>query len=375
MVNVRVRLINARDGAILWTSNDFEREFSDAADLQDVIACNVAKELRTELCGKEAGHSTRNGIAYQEYLKGRFEWNKRTAAGIKKSIDHFGRAVATDANYALAYSGLAESYIQGIWHVPFDSRDALPKAREMGLKAVSLDPNLAETHTALASVYGMEWNWQASLAELDRAIELNPKFARSHHVRAFTLMILGRHDESIQSIDRAADLDPANLVIKTDKGNLLHAADRNDEAFEQWNRTIAIDPNFLMAREHRLVGYEWAGNDEQAINEYLEILRLKNTPQLRIDEFRRLGNRSGFREIRRREFDELLGRKRKGEKISPAHLGLNALLLRKLDDAFRYLDDAVKERSGEIVLVIGPQYQAIHNDPRYLELLKKIGVR
>ncbi len=373
-VNIRVRLINAADGSIIWTSNDFERQFSSASDLQDIIACNVAAELRAEICGKGDGHITRNGLAYQEYLKGRFEWNKRTAAGITKSIEHFNRAIAADPKYALAYSGLAESYIQGVWHVPFDSREVLPKAREFGLKAVSLDPNIAETHTALASVYSMEWNWNGAVAELDRAIEIDPKFARAHHVRAFMMMILGRHDEAIASIDRAAEFDPANMVIKTDKGNLLSAANRIDEAFEQWDRTIAIDPTFVLAREHRIVGYERIGNDEKALSDYIEVLRLKNTASKKIAEITELGRKKGFRDIRRREFDQLLARKKRGEKVSPTHLALYSSLLGDADEAFRWLDQAVNERNSEIVLILDPVYSLIQTDPRYPELLSKIGL-
>jgi tetratricopeptide (TPR) repeat protein len=169
----------------------------------------------------------------------------------------------------------------------------------------------------------------------DRAIEIDPKFARAHHVRAFMMMILGRHEEAIASIDRAAEFDPANLVIKTDKGNLLSAANRIDEAFEQWDHAIAIDPTFILAREHRIVGYERIGSYEQALRDHLEVLRLKNTKSKRIAEVAELGRQKGFPEIRRREFNDLLARKKSGEKVSPTHLALYCALLGNADDAFR----------------------------------------
>ncbi len=244
LANVRVRLVDTRDGTILWTSNDFEREVTAAYDLQDAIACNVAAELRTELCGTFFNRKTKDGLAYQEYLKGRFEWNKRTADGIRKSIEHFNRALEIDPQYSLAYSGLSESYVQGIWHVPFNAKEILPKAEAASLKAVELDDSSPEAHTALASVYGLEWKWAKAEFELRRALEINPRFARGHHVQAFLYFVTGRSNEAVSAIEEARELDPLNMVISTDKAVILYGANRTDEAFAQWETTADLDPNF-----------------------------------------------------------------------------------------------------------------------------------
>ncbi len=158
-VSVNVRLISAKDGSILWTSQEFERPFSNAYELQDIISCNLAAELRTKFCGDTSNRNTTNADAYQAYLKGRYQWNKRTGDGIKRSIELYEQAINLDSKYALAYAGLAESYVQGIWHVPFVAKDVLPKAKVAALKAIELDDSLAEAHTALANIYELECNW------------------------------------------------------------------------------------------------------------------------------------------------------------------------------------------------------------------------
>jgi Tfp pilus assembly protein PilF len=147
----------------LWAGNSFDRSLSDIFAVQDEISCSVAESLRVILCGGQlTKRYTDNVPAYQAYLKGRYYWNKRTAEGITKSIEYYKEAIKLDPNYALAYTGLADSYVQGVWHVPFNSEEVVPKAKAAALKALALDDSLAEAHTALAGVYSMEWNWEAT---------------------------------------------------------------------------------------------------------------------------------------------------------------------------------------------------------------------
>lgn len=374
LVNVRVRLVDTRDGSILWTSNDFEREFSAAYDLQDAIACNVAAQLQTEICGTNVNRKTINGLAYQEYLKGRFEWNKRTPDGIKKSIVHYTRAIDIDQTYALAYSGLSESYLQGIWHVPFDPREALPKARETALRALTLDPSSAEAHVALGSVFSLEWNWAEADREHRRAIELNPKLARARHTGAFLLMLTGRYDESIESINRAAEIDPLNSVITTDKAMLLLNAGRTEEALRIWDTLIAANPDFLMAREHRLTAYESIGNKTGAIEEYASIMRLKGEKPEKITAMRRVAAQDGLLTVRRREYNLLLEKKKRGDAVSPLTLAYAAALAGETFETLSWLEKAYDEHNAQLVLIVGPPFNLIQNEPQYRDLLKRVGL-
>jgi|CXWL01.1.fsa_nt_gi TolB-like protein/DNA-binding winged helix-turn-helix (wHTH) protein/tetratricopeptide (TPR) repeat protein len=374
-VNIRVRLVSTKDGSVIWTSNDFERPIGGASDLQDMIACNVAVELRTKLCGGPGDRRTGSGQAYQEYLKGRYEWNKRSPDGIKQSITHYIKAVEYDPRYALAYAGLADSYIQGIWHVPFVESEVVPKARESAVTALRLDENLAEAHAAFASVLSMEWNWAEAERELDRAIALDPGYARAHHVRAFSLMLKGRYAESIAAIDRASELDPVNLVIQTDRGNLLFAAERIEEAFAQWERTLDRDPNFVMAREHRATAYEITGNEQAAIADLAIIRKAQGRSEKTIAVFRDLAEKKGLIEVRRRELKEMLLKDSRGEHVSPISIAYHGSLVRQPEICFKYLEKAFMMRDSQIVLLASPQFWAIRQDLRYADLMARIGLR
>lgn len=370
-VNIRVRLVSTTDGSVLWTSNDYERPVTSAYDLQDIIACNLAAELRTEICGVPSVGRTTDGLAYQEYLKGRFEWNKRTAEGIKRSIEHYEKAIAFDPNYALAFTGLADSYVQGVWHVPFDEKVVLPKASAAALRAIELDDSLAEAHTANASVAGMQWNWSESERELARAIEIDPRNARAYHVQAFAFMLKGRYDESIASINRAEELDPLNLVIKTDKGELLWSAERTDEAFEQWRKTLEIDPNFIMALEHRAVANEILGQEAAAIDDYSKAMKLKGQPAEQIADFRQKVKKAGIRDFRRKELSGMLA---SGKQPDPMLQAFYQSLLGS-EAVFRSLETAYNDHSAKIVLMASPPFWKLRGEPRYQELMKRIGLR
>jgi TolB-like protein/DNA-binding winged helix-turn-helix (wHTH) protein len=374
LMSVSVRLISTRDGSILWTSQDFERSTAYLHELQDTISCNIAAELRMTLCDTSAGQKTTNADAYRAYLKGRYHWNKRSSEGIKKSIEFYKQAINLDPGYAQAYAGLSESYVQGIWHVPFISKEILPQAEEAALKAVELDDMLAEAHTALANVYELGWNWATAESELQRAIERNPHYARAHHVQAFLYMITGRNDEAIDAIERAEELDPLNLVINTDKANLLFHANRIDEAFQQWQKTIELDPNFGMAYGHRAVAYQTLGNESAAIEDIVRAMELNGQSTDKIIAYRQTVSRYGLKETYRNELKTLLAKETRGEYVPPVSLAFFYTSLGQKEEAFKYLEKAFRERSGEMVLLPSPEFAGLRSDPRFGNLLKRMGL-
>ncbi|MFZ1700560.1 MAG: winged helix-turn-helix domain-containing protein [Pyrinomonadaceae bacterium] len=374
-VNVRMRLVRIRDGSVAWTSNDFERLITSAYDLQDAIACDIASELTTELCGGENKKNTKIGIAYQEYLKGRYEWNKRTADGIKRSIDHYKLALEYDPKYSLAYAGLADSYVQGVWHVPFVASEVFPKARDAALKAISFDETSAEAHTALAGAYGMEWKWAEASAELSRAIELDPRYARAHHVQAFNLMMMARFDDSIASIERAAELDPLNLVIQTDRANLLLIAGREEDAFRQWQTMIEREPDFAMARQHRAAAYEHLGYEREAIDEIADMMHAQGKTAAEIDAFRRIAQKAGLKQVRRFDLNRLLGEKARGKRVSPVNIAYYYALVGERDKAIKALETACSERDSRMVLIVSAEFLSLRPDTRFSALLDCVGLR
>ena len=372
--SVNVRLISTRDGSVLWTSRDFERPAANAFELQDTISCNIAVELRTELCDP-AKRNTTNADAYEAYLKGRFQWNKRNAEGIKKSIEFYEQAIGFDSGYALAYAGLSESYVQGIWHVPFDAREVLPKAEKAALRAVELDETLSEAHTALVNVYQLQWNWTAAERAIKRALELNPRSARAHHVQAFCFLTLGRNDEAVASIQRAKELDPLNLVVNNDEATLLFAAGRRDEAFAQWKKTLELDANFAMAYEHRSRVFYFLGDETAAVEDHLKALELGGTAKEKIAELRRISSNKGLKGIYQNDFNDYLARRKRGENISLVGLAICAALLRQKDEAFDFLEKAYLERSPELIL-LKPHlpFASLRSDARFAALLKRMNL-
>lgn len=376
-VNIRVRLIDSSDGSILWTSNDFERQLTEASDLQDIIACSVAAELRTELCEKGAVQHTKSGLAYQEFLKGQFEWNKRTTAGIAKSIEHYKLAIQLDPSYSKAFAGLSESYSMGLWYVPFTTEFAVPKATEAARKAIELDPASAAAHTALASVSLLAWNWDEAGASIRRAIELDPNYARAYHVNAFYLSAMRRYEEAIEAIKRAHDLDPKNLVIRADTANILlhgHHADpaRVDLAIAECDKLIENEPGYAETYDYRATAYLLKGNSNQFFADVMEGKRKRGERSL--DRFSAAFTSSGSRGILR----ELLAEELKGgSRTNPKSMRIAAIhaSLRNENEAMRWLTRAVDEGSAEIIaLSQNPWFDSLGNKAEFSQLLERTGL-
>ncbi len=166
---------------------------------------------------------TENTEAYQQYLKGRFHWNKRTIEDINKSIEHFQKAIEIDPSYARAYAGLADSYAVIPSYSNNRSKEAFPKARTAALKALEIDNSLAEAHATLASVLNeFDWKFEEAEKEFKRAIELDPNYATAHHWYAEYLLTMNRDDEALTEIKRAQECDPLSLIINSILG-LIHA--------------------------------------------------------------------------------------------------------------------------------------------------------
>ena len=374
-LSVNVRLISTKDGSILWTSQDFERPVFNAFELQDTISCNIAIELRTEFCDIVPKRNTTNSGAYQAYLKGRFQWNKRTGGGIKKSIEYYNQAISFDAGYAQAYAGLSESYLQGIWHVPFDSKEVLPKAESAARKAIELDETLPEAHTALGNVYSLNWNWSETERELKRAVELNPRNARTQHVLAFYYLTVGRNDEAIASIERARELDPLNLVINTDQAVILSSSNRTDEAFRQWEKTLELDPNFALGYLQRSIAYQSLGNETAAIADWAKSLELDGKSAQEVAEYRQIVSKYGLKGFYRNEINKLRGQEKRGENVSLVGLAIYHALLGQKGEAFKYLEKAYQKHSSELVLIKpDTRFAALRSDPRYADLLRRMNL-
>src|SRR5437899_5583015 len=252
-VRITAQLIDGRSDRHLWAES-YERDLRDVLALQNEVSGDIAKEIQIKVTHPEksllASARPVSPEAHEAYLKGRYFWNKRSEEGVRKGIDYFEQATRIDPNYAVAYAGLAESYIvlNGYRFLP--PTQAFPKAHAAALKALELDERLAEAHTSLGS-YQWEYEWDKSGAEKEfrRAIELNPSYATAHAWYAEELAALGRGDQALAEIRRAREVDPLSLPISVVAGWILYVERDNDQAIDQFQRTLELDSNFAIAHE------------------------------------------------------------------------------------------------------------------------------
>jgi serine/threonine protein kinase/Tfp pilus assembly protein PilF len=282
---VNVELVDTMDNSVLW-GQQFNQKVTELLDVQEQIAMEVSDNLRWQLTGEEERMMTKryteNTEAYRSYLEGRYHWNKRTEEGFERALELFNEAVDQDPGYALAYTGLADTYflLTGWQHRP--PSEMWPLVISAVSRALAIDDTLAEAHASLGVIRAYhDWDWESADAEYRRAIELNANYATAHHWRGLGLAIQGRLEEGLEEARKAQTLDPLSLIINTDLGRVLMWARQYDDAIEQLNHTLEINPDFSIAHEHLTWVYSQIGMYEQAIvhserwssleNRYLEL--------------------------------------------------------------------------------------------------------
>ena len=268
---LNLELVDTRTGNQIW-GEQYNRKMTDLVSLQSEIARDVTSKLKTKLSGadqhKLAKTYTTDSEAYQLYLKGKFFWNKRTGAALKQAAEFYNQSIEKDPTYALAYSGLAETYVLFSSYDVAPASDSMPAAKAAALRALELDEQLAEAHTALAFyLSNYEWDRSGSEKEYRRAIELKPNYATAHHWFGADLSNIKRFEESLVELKRAEELDPLSRIIGTNLGDTLVHARRYDEAIAQYKRVLGRDPNFAYA--HRALGWAFGakGMYDEAIAE------------------------------------------------------------------------------------------------------------
>ena len=253
-IRLSVQLVRASDGTPLWADN-FDEKFTNIFAVQDAISERVASALALSLTGEEkkglAKRYTENVEAYQLYLKGQHHWRTFQPAELLTSINYYDEALKKDPNYALAYSGISTAYsVIGIYG-PLSAREAMPKARDAAQRALELDENLAEAHTALGAVkIFYEWDWPGGEREFKRAMELNPNYADAHNLYGYYLQAMGKGDDAVVEMKRAKELAPEWRVPNNDYLLALFSARRYDEAIEQSRQVVKLDPNNYYRLRH-----------------------------------------------------------------------------------------------------------------------------
>ena len=376
-VRVNVQLVKAAGDQHLW-ADTFDRQLTDIFQIESDIAKTVADTLRAKLTGSEehaiAARPTENTEAHQLYLKGRYFWNKRTGPDLEKAIDYFKQAIGKDPHYALAYAGLADTYVLLSGFGAATPQASFPPAEQAARKALELDETLAEAHTSLGFILAAyDLNFAASVREFERALALNPNYATAHHwFSNSTLLALGQFERAIAEGKRAVQLDPLSLIINADLGADYLEARRYDEAIAQLRRTLEMDPGFYYARWNLAQAIELKGDLKTALAEYKKTADLTNDPfvlGLVGQTYAKLGQRDKARQI----LGEL-------EKIATEHyvpgysFALIHLALGEKEKAIDWLERGFREGAGLdlIYIKVDPMLDPLQGEPRFKALVQKV---
>jgi eukaryotic-like serine/threonine-protein kinase len=270
-LKLSLELVNTETQDVLW-SDQFDRKMSDLVSLQSEVAKQVADKINAKLSGDEqnkvARTYTNNPQAYQAYLKGRFYWNQRIEEGFKKGIEYFRRAIELDPNYALAWSGLADSYFLLPEYASYSVKEYLPKAKQAAEKAIELDPNLAEAQTSLAYIeHTYDWKFAESEKRYKRAIELNPNYATAYQWYAELLLQQRRFDEAQNTAKKAVELDPLSLITNNGYAQAYYFAKQYAEAEQLYRKVLEIKPEFAVANRQLAQSLVAQGKIQEALSE------------------------------------------------------------------------------------------------------------
>ncbi len=380
-LSLNLELVDARNGNQIW-GKQYNRKLTDIVSLQNEIAQDVSNKLQAKLSGgdeqKIAKNYTANPEAYQLYLQGRYHWNKRTIEGVNKATEYFQKAIEKDPSYALAYVGLADTYIV-VENLP--PREAFPKAKAATLKALEIDESLGESHAALAQVkQWYEWDWASAEREYKRAIELNPNYPTAHHWYAESLATLGRFDESFAAYNRALELDPLSFAISTDLGMAYYYARQYDRAIEHFKKLIELDPNYLRTHFYLAKVYEEKGMFEEALAEIDKGIILSGGNAEKVArESAQVANAlrtSGAKGYWQKALDLTKeDAQKKGEPVNPMDMAWLYARLNKPDEVFEWLEKAYQERRTRLVfLKVEPAWDNLRSDPRFADLVRRVGL-
>ena len=377
-LRITAQLVDAFRDEYIWAET-YRGTMKDIFDIQEKVAAEIAQALQLRLSPDEKQNlkkrSTENTGAYQLYLQGRFFWNKRSEEGLKTAIRYFEQAIEKDPQYAIAWAGIADSYslLGEFGNIP--RKELYPKAKAAVNKALEIDTRLAEVHTSLASILMLnEWDWANSEKEFKLAIELNPNYATAHHWFSQWFLNMGRVEESIQMISRAAELDPVSQAILKDKGLALYYNGQYDEAIELATKTLELDPNYAAAHRLLSLAYQAKGMFDEALVEHQIWAGLTGNKVEAAVTLAQLYAVSGQAEEARRLIEDVTRDKLVAQHINRG-LALVYAALGEIDLAFKHLEESYARREEALLsLNVDPKVDVLRSDPRFTELLKKMGL-
>ncbi len=374
---INVRLDDAQNNRQIW-GEQYVRKFADILNLQNEITQEVSANLRLKLTNADerqlAKRHTENAEAYQLYLKGNYKWEKHTPEDLQKAIEYYQQAIEKDPNYALAFCGLANSYGR-LGNSYLSPRETFPKAKIYAAKALELDETLAEAHTSMSAVrLFYDWNWTEAEQEINRSLALNPNYEHTYDMQAVYFETAGRFDEARTAMKKAREVNPLSIQINSAIGEDLYYARQYDEVVVQLEKAINLEPHYYRA-------YLWLGSayaqkkmHARAIETFQKgMTAAQRHPQIVAS----LGHAyaiGGEPEKARQTLAELREIS-KQRYISPYLFAVVYTGLGDKEQTFAWLEKAFEDRSFWLIwLKVEPKFDSLRDDPRFQNLLRRIGL-
>ncbi len=374
-VRINVQLVEVKTGRLAWAES-YRRSLRDVLGLQAEVADAIAREITAGAApGQRPGFTQARPVApdaYRAYLRGRFFWNKRTEPGLRKAIDSFNEAIAKDASYAPAYTGLADSYalLGSSFYDAIPPRQAMPLAKAAALKALELDHELAEAHTSLGYVLmAYDWDLPAAEKEFRLAIRSNPGYPTVHHWYAHLLLANGDPTAAASEMKVAQSLDPLSLAVNVGVGWCSYFARRYDEAIGQYGKTLELEPDFALAHQALAMALEQKGAYNEAIAEFRKAAALSGGSASTIASLGHAYALGGAKADAQAQLDRLVELSR--HRYVPAiYRALIYLGLGDSDRAAAWLSKAYEERSEYFIYSgVDPSFASIRGDKRFAPFL------
>ena len=382
---IKAELINVADGSQLW-GDEYNSSLADIFSVQDEVSKKISQSLRLRLSGadeqKLAKRYTHDAEAYQLYLKGRYFWNKRNEEGFRNGIEYFKRAEEKDPTFALAFSGLADSYALLCDIGVVRPADEMPKARAAAQRAVDADPSLAEAYTSLAFVkLAYDWDWIGAQNDFQQALKLNAKYPTAHQWYASYLMQMGKFSLAKAEIEEAHKLDPLSPIIASNTGLYSYYEHKYDDAIAKYKVLLQSDPGFWVARHYLALAYVQKGMHDEAIRELRSLIKAPESgpvPAEAVASDTEAAASLGFayaiagRTAEARDILNKLEALSQRRYVTALYFGIVYAGLKDNNHAIEYLNKAYEDRHPGLVLIrIDPMFDGLRSDERFQTLVKR----
>jgi serine/threonine protein kinase/tetratricopeptide (TPR) repeat protein len=378
---IRANLIKVADGSELW-GDQYSRTLADIIAMQTDISKEISGKLRARLTGEEQKRVTKtytqNSEAYQLVLKGDYYFWKFTLEDYEKAAGYFEEAIQKDPNYAVAYARLADAYAAPAFEGYVSPKEAFKNARKAAQKALDLDDSLGQAHLSRSGLYfNFDWNWPAAEKEIQLAIKLDPSRGEAHRIYSLILRSMGRWDEAISEMKTARELDPLSVVNARTLGITYYWAGQYDKAIEQYKKALDLDANRATVHDSLADAYARKGLHKEALDaeqRYLTLVGDEGSAAALAADFKKLGYRKARENLSRKTL-ELMIPAAEEQYISPMAFAVLYTDLGEKDKAFEWLEKSFEERNAWLpFLKADPQFESLRSDPRFKDLVRRIGI-